>query len=207
MAFIIGIGGGSGAGKTTLANRLKEIYKDNISVIQFDNYCCDQSHLPMEDRVKVNYDIPSSYDGDLLYKHIVNLQHDEPISRPTYCFATHSRTNETVTIEPNKIILVDGIMAFSYPQLFSQYDMRVYVDAIEDTRFERRKRRDIVERGRSEESVTKQFYETVKPMHDIYIEPHKKDVDFVFDNNGNSGLDEVQVTKLVALIEATLSKK
>lgn len=204
MAFIIGIGGGSGAGKTTLANRLKEIFKEDVSMIQFDNYCCDQSSLPMEERGKVNYDIPSSYDGDLLYEHIKKLQSDEEILRPTYDFSTHTRTKETSLIKPSKIILVDGIMAFSYPLLFKQYDLRVYVDAQELTRFERRKKRDIVERGRTVESVTKQFYETVAPMHNIYIEPHKNKVDFLFDNDSNNGLDEKQVDALVKLIKSKL---
>ena len=200
MSIIIGIGGGSGAGKTTLANRLQELLKDKLSVIQFDHYCCDQSHLPMEERVKVNYDIPSSYDSSLLLKHIIDLQNNIAIARPCYSMSTHTRTSETLTIMPNEVIIVEGIMVFSNPDVFKQYDYRIFVDAAENVRFERRKRRDIVERGRTEESVTKQFYSTVKPMHDIYIEPSKQNCDLIFDNNQANGLDEEQVQNLLQQI-------
>lgn len=206
MALVIGCCGGSGAGKTTLAKRLKEILKDDLSIIQFDNYCIDQSHLTMEERALVNYDIPSSYDGRLLYKHIEALKRNETINVPIYDFTTHSRKNETIEVKPNRVIIIEGIMCFAYIDVFDSFDLKVFVDAIEETRFQRRKRRDMVERGRTEESVIRQFYSSVKPMHDIYIEPHKHNVDFLFDNNGNDGLDEKQVEALVKLINIKLNK-
>lgn len=200
MAFIIGICGGSGAGKTTLANRLKDIFKDDLTIIQFDNYGMDHSSLPMEERVSLNYDIPSAYDGQLLSKHIQSLKKNKTIDRPCYDFKMHTRTKETVEVKASKVIVIEGIMCFAFIDLFKNYDLRVFVDAKEETRFKRRKRRDMVERGRSEESITKQFYSTVKPMHDIYIEPHKVKSDFLFDNDNDNGLDEKQVEKLVNLI-------
>lgn len=204
MAFIIGICGGSGAGKTTLAYRLKEIFKDDLTIIQFDNYGMDHSSLTMEERVCLNYDIPSAYDGQLLYKHIEKLKKNETIDRPCYDFTIHTRTKETVQIKASKIIVIEGIMCFAFIELFKNYDLRVFVDAKEETRFERRKRRDMIERGRSEESITHQFYSTVKPMHDIYIEPHKDKSDFLFDNDKNNGLDEKQVEELVTLIKSKI---
>lgn len=204
MAYLIGIGGGSGAGKTTLANRLQEIFKDDMIVIQYDHYCKDQSHLSMEDRKKVNFDIPESYDSELLLKHLKELKEDKPIDRPCYSFATHSREKETVKIVPNKIIVIEGIMFFPIKEVFDTLDLKIFVDASEDRRFKRRKERDVRERGRTPESVTKQFYSTVKPMHDIYVEPFKNKVDILFNNDNDNGLDETQVQKIVKTIKSNM---
>lgn len=204
MSYIIGIGGGSGAGKTTLALRLKEIFGDEMTLIQYDNYCCDQSHLSPEERSKVNYDIPSSYDGNLLSEHLKLLKQNKSILRPCFDFATHSRTAEKVEIKPSKIIVLDGIMVFQVEEAMKNMDYKIYVDASEEMRLARRTRRDIVERGRTKESVLEQFTKTVAPMHKIYVEPTKAKCDFVFDNESDDGLDENQIAFIVEKIKQSI---
>lgn len=200
MSYIIGIGGGSGAGKSTLAIRLKEIYGDDMTVIQYDNYCCDRSYLTMEERQKINYDVPSSYDGALFSEHLRLLKQNQSIERPIFDFASHSRLKETVTIAPSKIIVLDGIMVYQVKEALDSIDYKIFVDAKEELRLDRRIKRDIVERGRTKESVITQFTSTVAPMHKIYVEPTKNICDFVLDNNNNDGLDENQVKKIVDYI-------
>lgn len=205
MSLIIGIGGGSGSGKTTLADYLEKVYKDRISVIQYDNYCNDQSKLTMEERAKVNYDIPSSYDGDLLLEHIQKLKQNLPIDRPIYDMSTHSRMKTTIKILPNEIIIIEGIMFFPLEKVFSSLDLKIFVSCNEERRFKRRLKRDVEERGRSKESVIKQFNESVKPMHDIYVEPFKEKVDFIFDNDNDDGLNKDEITRLINMIDSKIN--
>ena len=200
MSFIIGIGGGSGAGKTTLALRLKDYFKENVTLIQYDNYCKDQSHLSLEDRAKVNYDMPDSYDGELLAEHLKLLKQGKSIQRPTYDFSTHSRSDKYETINDNKIIILDGIMIYQVKEAIDNMDLKIFVDAPEELRLERRIKRDIVERGRTRESVIKQFTETVGPMHEIWVEPNKELCDIIFDNSLNNGLNENQVKQVIETI-------
>lgn len=205
MSLIIGIGGGSGSGKTTLADYLEKVYKDRISIIQYDNYCNDQSKLTMEERVKVNYDIPSSYDGDLLLEHIQKLKQNLPIDRPIYDMSTHSRVKNTIKILPNEIIIIEGIMFFPLEKVFSSLDLKIFVSCNEERRFKRRLKRDVEERGRNKESVIKQFNESVKPMHDIYVEPFKEKVDFIFDNDNDDGLNKDEITRLINMIDSKIN--
>ncbi|MGM9857983.1 MAG: uridine kinase [Bacilli bacterium] len=204
MAYIIGIGGGSGSGKTTLARALQEIYKNDISIINFDCYCLSADGLSMEERAKRNYDIPSSYDMDLFEKHLQLLKNGKEIDCPIFDYSTHSRTKEVTKVKPNKIIIVEGILVFQAKNALKDMNLKVYVDASTEVRFQRRMRRDIVERGRTKESVTNQFYSTVLPMHNIYIEPTKEICDFILNNEKDDGLDLKQVQEIVKIIDGNI---
>jgi uridine kinase len=197
MSVVIGICGGSGAGKTFLANLLKEHFKDRLIIIPFDSYCKDRSNYSVIERGKINYDIPDSYDGDLLASDLKKIKEGQPTLIPQFDFATHTRKKEKKLLLPTDIILVEGIMTFSFPSVVRQLDYKIYVDALEEIRFARRLNRDINERGRSKESVYKQFYETVAPMHNIYIEPWKHKSDYVVINNGNDGLDISNIVNII----------
>lgn len=209
MKILIGIAGGSASGKTLLALKLKEIYKEKLSIISYDMYCLCQKDLSLEERAKVNFDIPSSYDGELLYEHLLKLKNNLIINAPIYDFKTHSRTSLINRIEPTEIILVEGILFLNIQKVYDLIDFKIYMDAREETRFKRRLKRDIEERGRDSNSVYKQFYDTVAPMHEIYVEPYKNKVDFVFSNDNNDGLDVKTLNKLVDIIDSNLltSKK
>ena len=204
MVYIIGIGGGSGSGKTTLANALQKIYQNDISVVNFDSYCLSADGMPMEERAKRNYDVPSSYDMELFEKHLQLLKDGKEIECPVFDFATHSRTKDVIHIKPNKIIIVEGILIFQAQKALKDMDLKVYIDASTEARFQRRLQRDIVERGRTEESVTNQFYSTVLPMHNIYIEPTKEICDFVLNNDKDNGLDLKQVQEIVKIINSNI---
>lgn len=201
MNYLIAISGGSGAGKTTLSNRLKEIFQDDLVQVTYDSYCVDRSGLTMEERTKVNYDHPTSYDSELFAKQIKALKNGESIDRPTFDFATHTRTKETVKIHPKKIIVIEGILVLQVKELLDEIDLSIFVDADADLRLARRLLRDIKERGRTPESVVAQYLSTVKPSHYDFIEPSKYDCNIVFNNNKNDGLDEKQVEKIVKLIK------
>ncbi len=204
MNFLIAISGGSGAGKTTLSNRLKEIFQDDLVQITYDNYCKDCSNISMEERTKVNYDIPSSYDSKLFAQQIKALKSGEEIERPTFDFTTHTRTKEFVKILPRKIIIIEGILVLQVKELLDEINLSIFVDADADLRLSRRLLRDIKERGRTPESVIRQYLTTVKPSHYEFIEPSKYDCDFIFNNNQNNGLDEKQVEKLVQIIKRAI---
>lgn len=177
--LVIGIAGGTGSGKTTLTNRLKEKFGDDVSVISHDNYYKSQDDIPFEQRVKANYDHPDSFETDLLIFHIKQLKAGKSIECPIYSFTEHTRTKETRTIKPTKVIIIDGILIFQNPELLSLMDIRIFVDADPDVRILRRILRDVKERGRSLDSVVTQYLSTVKPMHEQYVEPSKRNADII----------------------------
>ena len=177
--LIIGIAGGTGSGKTTLTNRLKEKFGEDVSVISHDNYYKSQDDIPFEQRVKANYDHPDSFETNLLISHLHQLKAGKSIECPVYSFTEHTRTKQTRTIKPTKVIIIDGILIFQNPELLSLMDIRIYVDADPDVRILRRILRDVKERGRSLDSVVNQYLSTVKPMHEQYVEPSKRNADII----------------------------
>ncbi len=183
--YVIGIGGGTGSGKTTVALRIKEILgNENCEVLPMDNYYRDMSDLPMEERKKQNYDHPNMIEHILLADHLKKLLAGYPVRIPTYDFTTYTRGTETIEFPPKPFIIVEGIFALYYEELLEIYDLAIYVDAEDDIRFIRRLRRDIKERGRNVESVIDQYLRTVKPMHDAYVEPTKKNADIIIPRGG-----------------------
>ncbi len=193
--LIVLVGGGSASGKTLLCETLmKEI--PNISLLNIDNFYKNNTHLSFEERCKVNYDKPEAYEIELLLNKINEYNQNKDIEIPTYDFKMHLRSQETQHIKYNEILLIDGIFALYFKDLLEISDFNIYVDASENTRLNRRIKRDIALRGRSKESVINQFISTVKPMHDLYIEPSKLNADYIFINEENNGLDNKQVLLL-----------
>ena len=193
--LIVLVGGGSASGKTLLCETLmKEI--PNISLLNIDNFYKNNTHLSFEERCKVNYDKPEAYEIELLLNKINEYNQNKDIEIPIYDFKMHLRSQETQHIKYNEILLIDGIFALYFKDLLEISDFNIYVDASENTRLNRRIKRDIALRGRSKESVINQFISTVKPMHDLYIEPSKLNADYIFINEENNGLDNKQVLLL-----------
>ena len=177
--LVIGIAGGTGSGKTTLTNRLKERFGKDISVMSHDNYYRSQDDISFEERVKTNYDHPDSFETDLLIKHLKQLKNGHSIECPIYSFSEHTRTKDTRKIDPTKVIIVEGILIFQNPELLNMLDIRIFVDTDPDVRILRRILRDVKERGRSLDSVVTQYLATVKPMHEQFVEPSKRNADII----------------------------
>ena len=184
--IIIGIAGGTGSGKSTLADNIKKEFKNNISMISHDYYYKNNSHLPFEERVKLNYDHPEAFDTDLLIEHLQKLKNGETIKRPSYSFIEHLREEETYDVIPKKVIIVEGILIFENKDLRDMMDIKIFVDASADIRFIRRLLRDVEERGRTVPSVVDQYCRTVKPMHDQFVEPSKKYADIIVPEGGHN---------------------
>ncbi len=183
--MVIGIAGGSGSGKTTLAQLvLERVGADRIAYIPHDAYYRDQSHMPYEERIKVNYDHPDALETSLMIKHVRDLKAGKAIHLPVYDFTTHSRTNQTIFIEPRQIILVEGILIFVEAELRRLYDVKLFVDTDADIRLIRRIQRDISERGRTADSVIHQYLETVRPMHLEFVESSKRYADLIIPEGG-----------------------
>lgn len=173
--YFIGVAGGTGSGKTTVSHRIREMVGDeHIAYIQHDSYYYDRPDLSPEDRAAINYDHPDSLQTPLLVAHLRMLAAGQAIDMPLYDFSTYSRRAETLHVEPTRIILVEGILIFVERDLRDLFDMRIYVDADADIRFIRRLRRDMIERGRSLDSIVKQYMATVRPMHLEFVEPSKR---------------------------------
>jgi len=182
--IIIGIAGGTGSGKSTLADNIKKEFKNNISMVSHDYYYKNNSHLPFEERVNLNYDHPEAFDTDLLIEHLQKLKNGETIKRPSYSFINHLREEETYEVVPKKVIIVEGILIFENEALRDMMDIKIFVDASADIRFIRRLLRDVEERGRTVPSVVDQYCRTVKPMHDQFVEPSKKYADIIVPEGG-----------------------
>ena len=187
MSLIIGICGGTGSGKTTVANRLLESTSaDEVVFIQQDSYYRNLTDLPLDYRHIANFDHPDALDNDLLVNHVRRLKAGEAVDLPVYDFKTHTRMNETRHVEPKPIVIVEGILIYADPRLLEQMDIKVFVDTPDDIRFIRRLRRDIDERGRTLESVIEQYIATVRPMHMQFVEPSKRHADVIIPEGGHN---------------------
>jgi len=203
--IVIGIAGGSSSGKTTVANAiLKRVGEKRIAYLPHDAYYRDLSHLPFAERTKVNFDHPDSLESKLLIKHINQLKKWQAIDLPVYDFSNYVRTAQTIRVEPQSVIIVEGILIFAEPQLRQLFDVKLYVDTDPDLRFIRRLKRDIAERGRTMEGVIQQYLDTVRPMHLEFVESSKRYADVIIPEGG---LNEVAMDMVNARIEALLQNK
>jgi uridine kinase len=195
--LIIGIGGGTGSGKTTVVNQIiSEFPKGEVQVISQDSYYKDTSHLSFEDRCKINFDHPQSIDFQLLETHLKDLKKGKSINQPVYSFKTHNRTGDTTLTEPKKVIIVEGILILSNTQLRTILDVKMFVHADSDERLIRRLKRDMAERGRDLDEVLDRYQTTLKPMHQQFIEPMKAYADIIIPNNNYNSV-AVNVVKSI----------
>ena len=184
--LVIGIAGGSGSGKTTLMKNLIEKFGNVITVLSHDNYYKRHDELTYEERCLLNYDEPAAFDTSLMVYQLDQLRHGQCIDCPVYDFTVHNRSNETIRVVPEKVIIVEGILIFESQELRDLMDIKIYVDTDDDVRLCRRIKRDVNKRGRSLESVLTQYQQTVKPMHEKYVEPSKKFADLVVPEGGKN---------------------
>lgn len=202
--IVIGIAGGSGSGKTTVANViLRRVGAHRIAYLPHDAYYRDLSNLPPVQRAQINFDHPNSLENDLLIQHVRQLKASQPVELPVYDFTIHARTAKTIHIEPQRVIIVEGILIFAEPELRELFDVKIFVDTDADIRFIRRLDRDIHERGRTTESVIKQYLGTVRPMHLEFVEPSKRYADVIIPEGG---LNEVALDMVIARIESLLTE-
>ena len=203
--LVIGIAGGSGSGKTTAAEIiLEKVGRKRIAYLQHDSYYRELTNLPLNQRAAINFDHPDSLENELMKEHILSLKEWKSIEVPVYDFTTHSRTSESVHVEPRRVILVEGILIFAEPELRPLFDVKIFVDTDSDIRFIRRLRRDIEERGRTTDMVVKQYLTTVRPMHLDFVEPSKRYADVVIPEGG---LNEVAMDMIIARIESLLKEE
>ncbi|MFT5369299.1 MAG: uridine kinase [Candidatus Latescibacterota bacterium] len=187
--YILGIAGGTGAGKTTLAHTLlNALGNHQACLIPHDAYYRDLSHLPLETRAQTNFDHPDALETELLMTHLQTLSNGQPAQIPTYDFTSHTRHSQTITLTPHPIIIVEGIILFENIQLCDLFNLKIFVDADADIRLTRRLNRDITERGRTPESVTHQYLTTVRPMHNTFVEPSRKHADLIIPGESNTPL-------------------
>jgi len=185
--LVVGIAGGTGSGKTTVAHKLASAMPPGRCVtIEHDSYYCDQGHLPFEERVKINYDHPASLESSLLAAHLGELRAGRAVEVPIYDFATHTRRADTRRVAPAKVIIVEGILVFTDQVLREHMDIKIFVDTDSDIRLIRRIRRDLEQRGRSFQSVRDQYYATVRPMHLEHVEPSKRWADLIVPEGGDN---------------------
>ena len=203
MSIFIGIAGGTGSGKSTFTNRVKQTFGDRVSVIYYDNYYKRRDDIPFEERKKINYDHPDAFETQMLIDHIHALKNGQEVQCPVYDFTIHNRTDRTVTIKPADVILVEGIMVLQNEELRNLMDIKVYVEADADERILRRVIRDVRDRGRDVEGIAKQYLTTVKPMHYLYVEPTRAMADIVI----NSGRNDVAFDLIKSKITLLLAKQ
>jgi uridine kinase len=202
--LVIGVAGGSGSGKTTVVRRIIESIGDNqVTVLEHDRYYRDRNDLRLEERAALNYDHPDSLETDLLVRHLLDLRAGRAIEMPTYDFARHARQPDTVAALPRKAIIVEGILIFADAALRTLMDVKVFVDADDDTRFIRRLQRDLSERGRTVPSVIEQYLGTVKPMHLEFVEPSKRYADIIIPLGGHN---TVAIDMLLTLIRSMAAR-
>ena len=181
--LIIGIAGGSGSGKTTLTNQIASQFTEQVTIIKHDNYYKAHDDMDYDERTRLNYDHPNAFETDLMIKHLKALKQGESIECPVYDFTVHNRSKDTITIIPNKVIIVEGILIFENKELCDLMDLRIFVDTDADLRIIRRIKRDVLERARSLESVMNQYMDTVKPMLEQYVEPSKRNANIIVPEN------------------------
>ena len=201
--IIIGIAGGTGSGKSTFTRKLKKEFKDDVAVLYHDNYYRDQSDIPLEERRKTNYDHPDAMETELLVRQLQELKEGKTIQCPTYDYTLHTRSSEVVTVEPKKVILLEGILVLADERLRDLMDIKVYVEADADERILRRIIRDVKERGRDMEGVVEQYLITVKPMHYLYVEPTRSTADIVI----NSGMNPIAFELVKNTIQKILDEE
>ena len=204
--IVIGIAGGTCSGKTSIASILIEDfrYTNSVNIIKEDDYYKDQSDMPMEERVKTNYDHPLSFDFDLMYKHIKQLINDEAIEKPTYDYTVHNRSKNTEIIYPSDVLIIEGLFALYNKDIRDLEDIKIFVDTPADVRFIRRLKRDVAERGRTVDSITTQYLTTVKPMHDQFLEPTKQYADVIIPQGKEN---KVAIDLLRTKINSILNEK
>ena len=202
--LVIGIAGGTGSGKTTLMDNLVKRFGDDVTVLSHDNYYRRRDDMTMEERQNVNYDEPAALETDLMVKHLDKLRHGEAIECPVYDFTQHNRSDKTITVVPKRVIIVEGILIFEDDALRDLMDIRIFVDTDADVRLGRRILRDVEERGRTLQSVLDQYQTTVKPMHEMYVEPSKKYAHLVVPEGGRNF---VALDMILSRIERHLENK
>lgn len=183
---LIGIAGGTGSGKTTVATRIVEALEGQATLVQHDWYYRDHSMLSLDERQQLNFDEPDALDNDLLVEHLQRLRSGETVACPQYDFSRHMRTAETVQVRPMPIVVIEGILLFAIPALRNLFDLRLFVDTDDDIRLMRRIKRDILHRGRDIRSVQKQYYETVRPMHMLHVAPSKQFAHLIIPEGGEN---------------------
>jgi len=201
--IIIGIAGGTGSGKTTLVNKLKSVLGDEVVTLCHDYYYKANDDMPLEERKKLNYDHPNAFDTSEMIADIRRLKDGREIQRPVYDFVGHTRSEETVRVKPKKVIIVEGILIFENRELLEQLDIKVFVDTDADVRIIRRLVRDVKERGRDMDSVINQYLNTVKIMHEEFVEPSKRNADIIIPEGGHN---KVAVSMLLDKIKVLLAQ-
>ncbi|HWT75140.1 MAG TPA: uridine kinase [Mobilitalea sp.] len=202
--IVIGVAGGSASGKTTVANRIKEEFKDSVELLNHDFYYLPYDELTFEERLKLSYDHPNAFDTQRLIEDIKKLKQCIPIDRPVYSYTEYTRLAESVRVNPAKVIIVEGFLIFENAELRELMDIKVFVDTDADERIIRRIIRDVKERGRNLESVINQYITTVKPMHEQFVEPTKKHADIIIPRGGKN---DVAIDMLLHRIKAILSEE
>lgn len=184
--MVIGIAGGTGSGKTTITKKMIQHFGSDVSVIHHDNYYKAHHDMSYEERSKLNYDHPDSFDTDMLVEAVKELKRGHSVVCPVYDYTVHDRSDKTVTVNPAKVVIVEGILIFSCKELCRQMDIKIYVDTDADVRILRRIMRDVRDRGRSLDSVVNQYLSTVKPMHEQFVEPSKRNADIIIPEGGHN---------------------
>jgi uridine kinase len=199
-SIIIGIAGGTGSGKSTFTNRIKEEFGDRVSVIYYDNYYKAHDDMSFEERKLINYDHPDSFETDLLVEHLHKLKEGIPVQCPVYDYSVHNRTDRTIEIKPAEVIIIEGILVLYDRRLSDMMDIKIFVDADADERILRRVIRDVKERGRDVEGIARQYLTTVKPMHYAFVEPTKYTADLVINSAYNDVAFDVIRVKIETLL-------
>ena len=203
--LIIGIYGGTGSGKTTIVNMIASHFSSNdIEIISQDSYYKDNSDISYEDRCKLNFDHPDAIDFNLLHRHLKNLRKGETVEQPIYDFKIHNRLKKTIQIKPKKILILEGILIMCHAEIRSIFDLKIFINANSKTRMERRIKRDIAERGRTRDEVLKRYIETLKPMHEKFIEPTKIYANYIIENQFDNKLN---IDELLEKMKLYLNEK
>ena len=202
--LVIGIAGGSGSGKTTLTNRIAAQFAEDVTVITHDNYYKAHDEMTYEERCRLNYDHPNAFETELMVEHLKLLKVGQAVECPVYDYTIHNRSKNTMVIKPKKVIIVEGILIFESKELCNQMDIRIFVDTDDDLRIIRRIRRDVMERARSLDSVINQYMDTVKPMHEQFVEPSKRNASIIVPEGGHN---TVAMQMIMSQIRSHISSK